>query len=158
MHKFTLICTCAAKLRSMQVLFLLFQFLWLGERVGLAQQGQITVGPNVQVSKARAEMTHNEVLLSADPLNPNRLMGCTMAFSPKLNKVVTLVYVSSDGGKNWDLRLPMTGESIAEILLVPLAWMALRISRPLNGWNPEARGCSFIDLKTAARRGLHRRS
>lgn len=105
MHKLTLICTCPPKLRSIYVLFFLFQFLWLGERVGLGQPGQITVGPNVQVSKARAEMTHNEVLLSADPLNPNRLVGCTMAFSPKQNKVVTLVYVSSDGGKNWDLAL-----------------------------------------------------
>jgi hypothetical protein len=92
----------------MQVLFILSQFLWLGERSGLGQQaqpGQISVGRNVQVSKTRAEMTHNEVLLSADPLNPDRLVGCTMAFSPKQNKVVTLVYVSSDGGRNWDVTL-----------------------------------------------------
>jgi hypothetical protein len=92
----------------MQVLFILSHFLWLGERSGLGQQaqpGQISVGRNVQVSKTRAEMTHNEVLLSADPLNPDRLVGCTMAFSPKQNKVVTLVYVSSDGGRNWDVTL-----------------------------------------------------
>jgi hypothetical protein len=92
----------------MQVLFILSQFLWLGERSGLGQQaqpGEISVGRNVQVSKTRAEMTHNEVLLSADPLNPDRLVGCTMAFSPKQNKVVTLVYVSSDGGRNWDVTL-----------------------------------------------------
>lgn len=105
MHKFTSIYTCAWKLRSIQALFILLQVLWLGEQVSLGQQTQITVGPNIHVSKARADMVHDEVLLSADPLNPNRLVGCTMAFSPTLNKVVTLVYASSDGGKNWDLTL-----------------------------------------------------
>ena len=104
MHKLTLICI-RPKVRSIQALFILLQVFWPGERVGLGQQGQITVGPNIHVSKARADMTHNEVLLSADPLNPSRLIGCTMAFSPTQNKVVTLVYISSDGGKNWDLTL-----------------------------------------------------
>ena len=91
--------------RTIQVLFILVQCLWLGERIGIGQQVQITVGPNTHVSKTRGDMAHNEVLLSADPLNPSRLIGCTMAFSPKQNKVVTLVYTSSDGGKNWDFTL-----------------------------------------------------
>ena len=95
----------ALKLRTIQILFILFHGLWLGERVGIAQQGQITVGRNIHVSKARGDMAHNEVLLSADPLNPSRLIGCSMAFSPKQNKVVTIVYVSSDGGRNWDFAL-----------------------------------------------------
>lgn len=91
--------------RTLQILLILLPCLLLGERIGVGQQGQITVGPNVQVSTARGEMAHNEVLLSADPLKPNRLIGCTMAFSAKQNKVVTIVYVSSDGGKSWDLAL-----------------------------------------------------
>ncbi|HKR59762.1 MAG TPA: sialidase family protein, partial [Pyrinomonadaceae bacterium] len=62
----------------------------------------ITVGPNVQVSKSRSDLVHNEVLLSADPTNPSRLLGCTMAFSPEQNKVFTIAYVSFDGGKSWE--------------------------------------------------------
>src|SRR5215207_8975521 len=93
------------KLRTIQVLFILFHCFCLGERIGIAQQAQIAVGPNIHVSKTRRDIAHNEVLLSSDPLNPTRLIGCTMAFSPRQNKVVTLVYVSSDGGKNWDFVL-----------------------------------------------------
>ena len=92
-------------MRMIQVLFILFPCLWLGERIGMGQQKQITVGPNIHVSKARGDMVHNEVLLSADPLNPSRLIGCTMAFSSRQNKVVTIVYVSFDGGKNWEFVL-----------------------------------------------------
>jgi len=105
MHKFKSTCTFALKLRTIPVLFLLFPCVWLGERIGVGQQGQITVGPNIHVSNARADMVHNEVLLSADPVNPGRLIGCTMAFSPSQNMVVTLVYVSADAGKNWDFVL-----------------------------------------------------
>ena len=66
-----------------------------------AQETGITVGPNVQVSKARGDVVHNEVLLAADPSNPSRLLGCTMGFWPERNKLLTLAYVSFDGGKNW---------------------------------------------------------
>jgi hypothetical protein len=105
MHKLTSACASALKLRTIQVSFILSLCLWPGERISIAQQGQITIGPNIHVSKAHREMAHNEVLLSADPLNPSRLIGCTMAFSPKQNKILTIVYVSADGGKNWDFVL-----------------------------------------------------
>jgi hypothetical protein len=62
---------------------------------------QVTVGPNVQVSKARDRVAHNEVLLAADPTDPSRLLGCSMAFDPERNKTYTIVYASSDGGKSW---------------------------------------------------------
>jgi hypothetical protein len=38
---------------------------------------RITVGHNVQVSKARGQAIHNEVLLAADPRNPAHLLGCS---------------------------------------------------------------------------------
>jgi hypothetical protein len=71
----------------------------------VAQQAAITVGPNVQVSKARSNFVHNEVLLAADPSNAKNLLGCTMAFSPEQNKILTIAYVSSDGGNSWNFAV-----------------------------------------------------
>lgn len=85
-----------------------FTFLLLAWSFGLsdlnviAQQPEITVGPNVQVSKIRSDLIHNEVLLAADRSNGKNLIGCTMAFSPQQNKVVTIAYVSHDNGKTWN--------------------------------------------------------
>jgi len=61
----------------------------------------IHVGRNVQVSRSRDRIAHGEVLLSADPADPNRLLGCSMAFDPERNKTYTIVYASSDGGSSW---------------------------------------------------------
>ena len=71
----------------------------------VAQQPLVTVGPNVQVSKSRGDLIHNEVLLAADRTNPKNLIGCTMAFSSQQNKIVTIAYVSDDSGKNWDFAV-----------------------------------------------------
>jgi hypothetical protein len=65
----------------------------------------ITVGPNVQASKSRSELVHNEVLLAADPNNAKNLLGCTMAFSPQQNKVLTMAYASYDNGKSWNFAV-----------------------------------------------------
>src|SRR6185369_6851281 len=61
----------------------------------------VHVGRNVQVSRSRDRIAHGEVLLSADPADPNRLLGCSMAFDPERNKTYTIVYASSDGGSSW---------------------------------------------------------
>ena len=71
----------------------------------IAQQPLVTVGPNVQVSKSRSDLIHNEVLLAADRTNPKNLIGCTMAFSSQQNKIVTIAYISDDSGKNWDFAV-----------------------------------------------------
>jgi hypothetical protein len=77
------------------------------------QQSQITVGPNVQVSKDRPDMVHDEVLLAADPSNPNRLIGCSLAIPAYgvsipsegggIRHLSGLVYMSDDAGKTWRL-------------------------------------------------------
>ncbi len=63
--------------------------------------GPVAVGANVQVSRARERVAHNEILLAADPVDAGRLLGCSMAFDPERNKTYTIVYTSSDGGKTW---------------------------------------------------------
>ena len=71
----------------------------------LASDQEIQVGRNVQVSRARDRIAHNEVLLAADPADPGRLLGCSMAFDPQRNKTYTIVYASSDGGESWSPTL-----------------------------------------------------
>lgn len=67
----------------------------------LSGAGPVAVGPNVQVSRARERVAHNEILLAADPVDAGRLLGCSMAFDPEHNKIYTIVYASSDGGRTW---------------------------------------------------------
>jgi hypothetical protein len=71
----------------------------------LASDQGIQVGRNVQVSRAHDRLAHNEVLLAADPADPGRLLGCSMAFDPQRNKTYTIVYASSDGGESWSPTL-----------------------------------------------------
>jgi hypothetical protein len=70
-----------------------------------AQQATITVGPNVQASKSRSDLVHNEVLLAADRDSAKNLLGCTMAFSPQQNKVFTMAYASHDSGISWNFAV-----------------------------------------------------
>ena len=65
----------------------------------------IRVGPNVLVSRALPDLAHNEVLVAADPDDPNLLVGCSMTFSAEANRISTVVYHSSDGGRTWAPRL-----------------------------------------------------
>jgi hypothetical protein len=71
----------------------------------LAEHGaQITVGPNVQVSKPRAKIPHAEVTLAAHPSNPERLLAGSIIEQPGDGDSV-LAYSSCDGGKTWELAL-----------------------------------------------------
>lgn len=63
--------------------------------------GQIVVGRNVQVSKVLENMPHYELLLAADPGNPDRLLGGSMVWSEEKNKFLLVAYASFDGGRTW---------------------------------------------------------
>jgi hypothetical protein len=67
-------------------------------------KAQITVGPNVQVSTARAQLEHAEVVLAADPNHPGRLLAGSMVLNPGMGPSV-VGYASTDGGKTWKLTL-----------------------------------------------------
>jgi hypothetical protein len=80
-----------------------------------AQLGKITVGANVHVSADRPQMIHNEVLMAADPTNPDRLLACPFALPlsdiqnpdrPHLGYAE--VYLSEDAGKSWRLVTEMS--------------------------------------------------
>ena len=73
----------------------------------LSASAQISVGPNVQVSKANSTRSHAEVLVAADPQNANHLLGCSMIEpkEPTAQLYNTLAYVSTDGGATWQPSL-----------------------------------------------------
>ena len=72
-----------------------------------AQSPRISVGNNIQVSLANAELDHGEVLVAADPEDPNKLVGCSMIFPDPLTRRISdgITYASSDGGASWKQTL-----------------------------------------------------
>jgi hypothetical protein len=81
----------------------------LSTAAGFGQK--ITVGPNVQVSKAHPDLPHYEQRVAADPKDPNRLVGGSMTLVPDMNgyngdggyRVIT--YSTFDGGMTWEPTL-----------------------------------------------------
>lgn len=88
---------------------------WLGppsDRTSAAEpseksKGAVSVGRNIQVSKALGTVPHFEVILASDPAGPKRLVASSMYYpelpGSKAPKVV--IYVSSDGGESWEPTL-----------------------------------------------------
>src|SRR5688500_15577480 len=66
----------------------------------------IIVAPNVKVSQSYDSLTHSEVIICADPDDPNRLLGVSHVHRhgrPKGNGIFIAAYGSNDGGKSWSL-------------------------------------------------------
>src|SRR6266446_2501847 len=65
-------------------------------------QQRITVSANVHVSSARSQVTHDDVLIAADPSDASHLLACSM-FDPEdgVFGPMTTVYASFDGGRTW---------------------------------------------------------
>jgi hypothetical protein len=62
----------------------------------------VTVGPNVHVSRSRGEFAHHEVVLVADPKTPGRLLaGSMVVYEGGEERANTIAYASDDGGKSW---------------------------------------------------------
>jgi hypothetical protein len=65
---------------------------------------QIRVGPNVQVSSARARDPHGELVLGADRFHAGHLIACSSVYYLKTERVLYMdVFTSTDGGKSWRL-------------------------------------------------------
>lgn len=66
----------------------------------------ITVGPNVQVSEANANLAHGEMLIAADPTNARHLIACSGVWTldsgvwPRPG-IRLVAYVTTDGGQSW---------------------------------------------------------
>jgi hypothetical protein len=73
-------------------------------------QESISVGPNVQVSKALGSDPHFEMQIAADPFHPERLLACSMFWPKDYVKSEVVTYASLDGGLSWALTLRTRGE------------------------------------------------
>ncbi len=73
-----------------------------GARAG---EVKIVVGPNVHVSRERADIPHREVVLAADPARPTRLLAGSMIEYQGSPLPPSVAYASEDGGRSWWLSL-----------------------------------------------------
>jgi hypothetical protein len=92
--------------------------------------GQITVGKNVHVSKAREGTPHYEHLAGSDPANPRRMMACSMYSDPTRTKTHSVLYTSHDGGQSWKETLAlsdanMVGDPVCEFGLGDTAYFVV---------------------------------
>jgi hypothetical protein len=74
---------------------------------GEGEEPRTRVGPNVHVSRARAELPHNEVILAADPSDPRHLLaGSKVSYKPGWAAgTQSVAYWSADGGRTWRVTL-----------------------------------------------------
>lgn len=73
--------------------------------------GTITVGPNVQVSKALGSEPHYEIEIAADPGNAERLIANSMLWPSDHWNTEVVTYASLDGGKTWAPTLRTRGDA-----------------------------------------------
>src|SRR4029453_9814394 len=61
------------------------------------------VGPTVQVSRAAPERAHEEVFLAAHPMDPRRLLGCSIVDRDRYaeQRMHVVAYATEDGGASW---------------------------------------------------------
>jgi len=65
---------------------------------------QITVGPNVQISKRR-QARAVRIDAGAHPTDPQRLVAYVVLFVPTRPAQTSAVYLSKDGGNRWRVAL-----------------------------------------------------
>src|SRR5262252_3933425 len=66
---------------------------------------RITVGPNVQISVARAKDAHSEPVIATDPKHPERILAASHISWHDTVGTKSIAYVSFDAGKTWQVSL-----------------------------------------------------
>jgi len=65
------------------------------------QAESFSVGPNVRVSADNGSRLHHEITMAASPVDPGKLLACSMIFDAKDASRHVVAYSSFDGGKSW---------------------------------------------------------
>ncbi len=101
-------------------------------------EGSLRIGPNVQVSKANADILHAEVVLAADPTDSRRLAAASMYQPPPVDPAAPkiIVYRSTDGGSTWTPTLKRTDANPASLADPAFAWGASDSLFFVNMWTP----------------------
>lgn len=70
---------------------------------GASDRGRATivVGRNVHVSAMRESLVHDEVMIGAHPEDPSKLLACSIAQPLERRELVTIAYLTTDGGATW---------------------------------------------------------
>jgi hypothetical protein len=90
----------------------LFVAVVAGIMPALASSQQIVVGPNVQISLARAKDAHSEPVIAADPSHPERLIAASHIAHHDTVGTKSIAYVSFDTGKTWTVSLDKRDSTI----------------------------------------------
>lgn len=105
-------------------------------------RGIIRVGPNVLVSADNPKRDHYEVIMAANPDDPQQLIACSIIESPErpdTQNMGTVVYRSQNGGKAWraTLEIPGTADPTCQISSGGKAYFAAMLRyRPFVGAPP----------------------
>jgi hypothetical protein len=91
--------------------FLILLFSVMGKAVAYGQTGKIAVGRNVCVSGAMSKEPHYEVVLAADPKNPDYLLSGSMVYSNERSEFYVIGYASFDRGRTWTPTLKIPQET-----------------------------------------------
>src|ERR1051325_2522748 len=81
-------------------------------RIAVAQR--IIVGPDVRVDVHNDGRLSFEYYSAAHPTDPNRLAVGLGSHSPNLPRRWSVLYTSTDGGKNWQYRAPLSRELMTD--------------------------------------------
>ena len=73
---------------------------------------QIVVGPNVQISGARARDAHSEPVIASDPNHAERLIAAAHIAHHDTVGTKSIAYVSFDTGKTWMVSLDKRDSTI----------------------------------------------
>jgi hypothetical protein len=73
-------------------------------------RGVVHIRPSVNVSKALPADPHYEVEIDANPGDASELVACSMLFANDSPTSEVVTYVSTDGGKSWQLALRTQGQ------------------------------------------------
>ncbi len=71
---------------------------------------QISVGPNIHVSRTNGDVSHTEVLIASELIDPTRMLGCSIIGPTPDGKIITGVYASFDAGVTWRLVVTDGGQ------------------------------------------------
>ncbi|QEH34964.1 hypothetical protein OJF2_35090 [Aquisphaera giovannonii] len=91
------------RMRTISPTIILCLLVGTEQRALAAGKPSVSVGPNVQVSRANARVPHAEVVIAADPTRPEHLLAASMLAAEEGAKEESrvVVYSSSDGGRTW---------------------------------------------------------
>jgi hypothetical protein len=70
-----------------------------------AGKAKVVVGPNVQVSREKDSVHHDEPIIAADPADVSRLFAASMYYPSGGRQPRVVGYYSRDGGKTWRLSV-----------------------------------------------------